>query len=86
MDALAELLDTITRRHTQDSKILQGLTLADSFIQKTDLNQLSSTLRETQEVLQKRDNERCGILTELISAIGLQRCRFLGRQNQGEVH
>ena len=84
MDALSGLLDTLLRQHAKDESALKGLSImqgiaAASFGSPDNLLQLEKDLATE---AQGRDE----ILSELVSAIGLQRFRFSSRLSNGKYH
>ena len=75
MDALAEFLDNILRKQTQDEAALQSLAIVSSMMNgpPAHLDQLAN----------EGMAERQSILSELISAVGLQRLRVNERLANG---
>lgn len=82
-DALAELFETILRRNAENMANLEGIKLTRSFLGNESLS--SSPLAATEDIMREEERERDLILTEFISAVGLQRFRFTGRQSHGDV-
>ncbi len=89
MDSLAEFLETLLRRHTEDEGVLEGLSVAGSRIigniSNANANSASS-LHNFEQYLNAEITERRSILSELVSAIGLQRFRFNDRLANGKEY
>jgi len=86
MDALSEFLETLLRRHAEDEVALEGLGMgvAGGFLPKK-LGTLSNSLNNFEQYLTTEISERRAILAELISAVGLQRFRFMDRLSNGDT-
>ena len=75
MDSMAELFDTLLRKHEQDTTSMEGFSVVNSFMQRTSI-QSPQVLKETQQMMNNEQAQRETILAELITAVGLQRFRF----------
>lgn len=84
MDSMAELFDTLLRKHQQDLKSMEGFSVVNSFMQRTSI-QSPQVLKETQQMMNNEQAQRETILAELITAVGLQRFRFMSCQNRGDT-
>lgn len=78
MDALAEMLETLLDKHTEDQNTLNSLSMIQSFIQTqgSPLYQTSSTMKTLEDQVSSESPEREDILCELVAAIGLQRFKM----------
>lgn len=87
MDSLAEFLETLLRRHSEDESVLEGLSVAGSLINENLSNNLNtaSSLHNFEQYLTAEITERRTILSELVSAVGLQRFRFNDRLESGKI-
>ena len=86
LDALTELLETLLSRHHHEINVQEGLALTGSFLGRNSAGGaaiVSSQLHDAQHFMLGDEKERNEILSELISAVGLQRFRFLGEQSTG---
>ncbi len=87
MDALSELLDTLLRQHAEDKTVLEGLSIAENFLKakSTTAFQNLATMQEFEKGVQDEMRDRDLILSELVSAVGLQRFRFSSRLSNGTL-
>ena len=76
IDAAAELLDTLLKKNAEDAASMESLSLVSSFMQNADASASAAGLLETEEAMKLKEAERDAILSELVSAVGLQRLRF----------
>jgi hypothetical protein len=76
IDAAAELLDTLLKKNAEDAASMESLSLVSSFMQNADASASAAGLLETEEAMKVKEAERDAILSELVSAVGLQRLRF----------
>jgi hypothetical protein len=94
MDSLAEFLETLLRRHSEDENVLEGLSTAGALFVDGNINFNSSSnsnlktaansLHNFEQYLTAEITERRTILSELVSAVGLQRFRFNDRLANGK--
>jgi len=86
MDALSELLDTLLRQHAEDQNAIQGLAIAGSVMKGISAASFQSptTMLQFEKELAAAVQERDAILSELVSAVGMQRFRFSSRLSSGE--
>jgi len=84
VDALAELFETLLKRNSKDDLVLEGIKLASSMIGAHNSSN-HSVLSSTEEMMKQEEIERETILAELVSAVGMQRFRFTGRQSHGDT-
>lgn len=78
LDALAEMLETLMDKHTQDRITMDSLSMVQSFIQTQGIYpfESASTIRTLEENVSLEMSEREDILSELVIAIGLQRFKM----------
>lgn len=78
MDALAEMLETLLDKHTEDQNSINSLSMIQSLIQtqSSHLYQTSSAMKTLEEQVSSESPEREEILYELVAAIGLQRFKM----------
>lgn len=74
VDAVADLIDTVLGGK------MQSMIMLEKSFQSAPLKD-----RNQEQVMNDENVARDEILTELISAIGLQRFRFVGRQTAGTI-
>jgi hypothetical protein len=79
---MAELLETLLYRHSQEMNKLQGISLAGNFLKAVHQSSPSS-LHQFEDHVNGAKEEQDLIISELVSAIGLQRFRFGERQREG---
>lgn len=85
MDSLAEFLETLLRRQTEDTKVFEAVNIAGSLITAHGiLNSTASPLQNLEQSLNTELLERQTILCEIVSAIGMQRFRFNDRLANGK--
>lgn len=83
MDALSELLDTLLRQHAKDETTLKGLTIMQGIAAASAFGSPENLLKIEKD-LESEAHGREEILSELVSAIGLQRFRFNSRLSSGK--
>lgn len=81
IDAVSDLLDILLDFCRRDSKISSGLDIAQSLL---GMMQHSNQLNFVQQVTSENRRSKIIVLSELVSAIGLQRFRFSERQRIGK--
>jgi hypothetical protein len=79
---MAELLEILLKRNQDDDTNLEGVSLARRFM--TNEVGVVSDLVATENIMRENEAEREAVISELVSAISLQRFRFIGRQSHGE--
>lgn len=82
MDALSELLETLVRQHVQDVSALKGLSIMKGVAGASFGS--PDTLLQLEKDLSAEARTRDEILSELVSAIGLQRFRFTSHLSNGK--
>ena len=82
IDAVSDILDTLLQQDTRDANANLSLTIAQSVLGNTLLG--GNQLAVAQQLTGSNERARVLILSELVSAIGLQRFRFSERQSRGE--
>lgn len=89
IDAVSDLIDEILQRDTKHAHVSLGLSIASSVICNVALpgttGDLAQQLPLANQVSGANTKARLSILTELISAVGLQRFRFSERQANGDT-
>ena len=83
IDSLADLLETIVEQHAQGKGISQERMTQVRYIMQVDEVAFRTNVGPEKLVLIE-DKEMSSILTEMVSAIGLQRFRFVDRQKEGK--
>jgi hypothetical protein len=81
VDALGELIEAVVDRHQVPTVSEQRMTQT-RYIMQVDEASFRSNITTEQLVLIE-SKEMSSILEELVSAVGLQRFRFVDRQNNG---
>ena len=79
---MAELLETLLYRHSQEMSKLEGMAIAADFLKGVQSS--PSSLHQFEEHVNEGKEEQDSIVSELVSAIGLQRFRFGERQRKGK--
>ena len=81
VDALAELIEAVVERHEAPSVSDERMTQVRYIMQVDEASFRSNISPEQLVIIESK--EMASILEELISAIGLQRFRFVDRQTRG---
>jgi hypothetical protein len=84
IDALAEFIETVVQRHQSPTVSDEYMTQVRYIMQVDDEASFRSNI-SPQTLISIESKEMDAILEELISAIGLQRFRFVERQNNGKL-
>lgn len=80
--------DTLTRVHPpslRDAKVTLGISIAGSVMSNCLPAGVANQLLLAQQVTGENEKSRISILSELVSAVGLQRFRFAERQSNGDT-
>lgn len=80
IDAVSDLIDTILKIDSFGNNVSSGLSIAQAVLGSV---LSSNNLLLAQQVAGENTKARMSILTELISAVSLQRLRFTERQHKG---
>ena len=83
VDALGELIEAVVDRH-QVPTVSEQRMIQTRYIMQVDEASFRSNITTEQLVLIE-SKEMSSILEELVSAVGLQRFRFVDRQNNGTL-
>lgn len=83
IDGVSDLIDTLLKIDSYGNNISSGLSIAQE-IMSSALS--SNNLFLAQQVVGENVKARLSILSEFISAVGLQRLRFSERQAKGKFH
>lgn len=84
IDALAEFIEAVVERHQSPTVSEEYMTQVRYIMQVDDEASFKSNI-SPQTLMTIESKEMDAILEELISAIGLQRFRFVQRQNNGKL-
>jgi len=76
IDAVSDLIETLLTHDANEASLSLGMSIAGSFM---------SNLQVAQQVTSENESSRIQILSELVSAVGLQRFRFQERQQEGDT-
>lgn len=85
MDSLSEFLETTLRKNINHQPIFQELATAANSVTKDIASIAIPDLARAETEMESEMKERESILTELVSAIGLQRFRFGARLSSGDL-
>lgn len=86
IDAAAELLETLLKKNDEDAAKMESVSLINSFMQGAGTGAAGIAMAQAEESMKREDADREAILSELVSAIGLQRFRFADAvQSEGEL-
>lgn len=83
IDAVSDLIDAILQFDEREASISQGLSIAQSLMSVMTAG--TNPLDLARQVTGENDIIRTRILSEFVSAVGLQRFRFSERQAKGDV-
>ena len=87
MDSLAEFLETLLLKPSQHETAIEGIGIAGKFMNSQTANSMSNNaapLQNLEQALNAEILKRRTSLSELLSAIGLQRFRFNDRLANGK--
>ena len=85
IDAVSELIDTLLQLDEREASISQGLSIAQSLMNGVMSDTGLNSLDLARQITGENDTARPRILSEFVSAVGLQRFRFSERQTKGDV-
>lgn len=85
IDAVSELIDTLLQFDDREASISQGLSIAQSLMNGVMPDTVANPLDLARQITGENDTIRSRILSEFVSAVGLQRFRFSERQTKGDV-
>lgn len=81
IDAVSDLIDTILKIDSMSDNVSSGISITQS-VMSAALS--SNSLLLAKQVAEDNTKARISILSELVSAVGLQRLRFTERQHKGK--
>ena len=81
IDAVSDLIDTILKIDSLSNQVSSGLSIAQAVLSSA---LSSNSLLLAEQVAGDNTKARISILTELVSAVGLQRLRFTERQQKSK--
>ena len=85
IDAVSDLIETLLNHDAKDASVSLGVSIASSVMSNVVPPGVSSQLSMAQQVTSEAEKSRISILSELVSAVGLQRFRFAERQANGDT-
>ena len=88
IDAVSDLIDTLLRFDEREASISHGLSIAQSLMNLTGVMSDASSadpLDVARQIAEENNTMRIRILSEFVSAVGLQRFRFSERQSKGDL-
>ena len=85
IDAVSDLIETLLKLDAKEAKVALGLSITESVMSHLLPAGASDPLAMAQQVTGENEKSRREILSELVSAVGLQRFRFAERQSNGDT-
>eukprot|EP00578_Thalassiosira_sp_NH16_P025166 CAMPEP_0181087580 /NCGR_PEP_ID=MMETSP1071-20121207/6347_1 /TAXON_ID=35127 /ORGANISM="Thalassiosira sp., Strain NH16" /LENGTH=1183 /DNA_ID=CAMNT_0023169475 /DNA_START=176 /DNA_END=3724 /DNA_ORIENTATION=- len=93
IDAVSDLIETLLRYDARDANVTLGISIAGSVMSEHILPMaqaggggiVADQLLLARQVAAEGEKSRISILSELVSAVGLQRFRFAERQSNGDT-
>lgn len=85
IDAVADLIENLLERDADGANIARGISVAGSVMNNCLPPGMANQLMIAQRIAGESETSRIAILSELASAVGLQRFRFAERQSNGEA-
>mmetsp|Transcript_1798 Transcript_1798/g.3860 ORF Transcript_1798/g.3860 Transcript_1798/m.3860 type:complete len:1156 (-) Transcript_1798:61-3528(-) len=85
IDAVSDLIETLLRYDARDANVTLGISIAGSVMSNCLPPGVANQLLFAQQVTGESEKSRVSILSELVSAVGLQRFRFAERQSNGDT-
>ena len=85
IDAVSDLIETLLRRDAKGANVTLGISIAGSVMSNLLPAGVANELLVAQQVTGEIEKLRIMILSELVSAVGLQRFRFAERQTTGDI-
>ncbi|KAL7530460.1 hypothetical protein ACHAXR_006117, partial [Thalassiosira sp. AJA248-18] len=85
IDAVSDLIETLLKHDTRDANVTLGISIAGSVMSNCLPPVVGNQLMLAQQVTGENEKSRISILSELVSAVGLQRFRFAERQSNGDT-
>ena len=91
VDAVSDLVDTLLQLDSRDANLALGITIAQSVMNGESTASFSmlgggwDPLMLARKLTEVNEKARIDVLSELVTAVGLQRFRFAESQNNGET-
>jgi hypothetical protein len=85
LDAVSDLVETLLRHDATDAKVSLGMSIVESVMSNSVPVGIANQLLVAQQVTGENEKSRIFVLSELVSAVGLQRFRFAERQANGDT-
>lgn len=85
LDAVSDLVETLLRHDATDAKVSLGMSIVESVMSSSVPAGMAKQLLVAQQVTGENEKSRIFVLSELVSAVGLQRYRFVERQANGDT-
>lgn len=82
---MSDLIETLLRYDAKGAKVAQGMSIAESVMSDLMPVGFVNELLVAQNVTGEVEKSRISVLSELVSAVGLQRFRFAERQAKGDI-
>ena len=84
IDAVSDLIETLLDRDAEGSNVTLGVSITSSVMSTWFQGGVPDQLRLAQQMTEENEKSRLTILSELVSAVGMQRFRFVERQSNGK--
>mmetsp|Transcript_14196 Transcript_14196/g.30254 ORF Transcript_14196/g.30254 Transcript_14196/m.30254 type:complete len:1153 (-) Transcript_14196:223-3681(-) len=85
IDAVSDLIETLLDHDANNANVSLGISIAGSVMNNCLPSGMANQLLLAQQMTGDNEKSRVSILTELVSAVGLQRFRFAERQSNGDT-
>lgn len=85
IDAVSDLIETLLKHDGRDANVTLGISITQSVMSSFLPAGAANPLMLAQQVTGDNEKSRISILSELVSAVGLQRFRFAERQSSGDI-
>lgn len=85
IDAISDLIETLLLYDARDANVTSGISIVGSVMSNCMPAGVSNQLLLAQQATGEAEKSRVFILSELVSAVGLQRFRFSERQQNGDT-
>lgn len=85
IDAVSDLIETLLTYDAREANVNLGISIAGSVMNNIMPSGIANELMVAQQVTSETEKSRISILSELVSAVGLQRFRFAERQSNGDT-
>ena len=85
IDAVSDLIETMLKHDAREANVSLGISIAGSVMSNCLPPGMANQLLTAQQITGENEKSRIAILSELVSAVGLQRFRFTERQSKGDT-